>query len=66
MGACNLKLCLPIAVRYSAVRRQFGPENGEEIPVIEYQLQVKEKQDIFCQNKDTDLKLYSNYFGIGI
>lgn len=39
MGACNLKLCMPIAIRYSAVRRQFGPEEGEEIPVLEYQLQ---------------------------
>ena len=40
MAACNLKLCIPIAVRYSAVRRQFGPTDGVEIPVIEYQLQV--------------------------
>ena len=30
-----------IGVRYSAVRRQFGPENSSvELPVIEYQLQV--------------------------
>jgi hypothetical protein len=40
MCTCNLKLCTPIAIRYSAVRRQFGPQDGEEIPVIEYQLQV--------------------------
>ncbi|XP_045172714.2 peroxisomal acyl-coenzyme A oxidase 3-like [Mercenaria mercenaria] len=39
MAACNLKLALPIAIRYSAVRKQFGPEDGEEIPVLEYQLQ---------------------------
>jgi len=26
--------------RYSAVRKQFGPTPDEEIPVIEYQLQV--------------------------
>jgi len=40
-GMCvtNLKMCMTIAIRYSAVRRQFGPEGGEEIPVIEYQLQ---------------------------
>ena len=40
MSTCNLKLSVPIAVRYSAVRRQFGPTDGEEIPVLEYQLQV--------------------------
>ncbi|XP_078339044.1 peroxisomal acyl-coenzyme A oxidase 3-like [Crassostrea virginica] len=39
MCVCNLKLCMPIAIRYSAVRRQFGPKDTEEIPVIEYQLQ---------------------------
>ncbi|GFO08944.1 acyl-CoA oxidase [Plakobranchus ocellatus] len=38
MCVANLKLCLPIAIRYSAVRRQFGP-GKDEIPVIEYQLQ---------------------------
>ena len=26
--------------RYSAIRKQFGPTPDEEIPVIEYQLQV--------------------------
>ncbi|KAK3775877.1 hypothetical protein RRG08_011441 [Elysia crispata] len=38
MCVANMKLCLPIAVRYSAARRQFGP-GKEEIPVLEYQLQ---------------------------
>ncbi|XP_055957651.1 peroxisomal acyl-coenzyme A oxidase 3, partial [Patella vulgata] len=38
MAVCNLKMVITIAMRYSAVRRQFGPTE-EEIPVLEYQLQ---------------------------
>ena len=40
MSTVNLRHCITIAVRYSAARRQFGPSDGEEIPVLEYQLQV--------------------------
>nr|XP_018904171.1 PREDICTED: peroxisomal acyl-coenzyme A oxidase 3-like [Bemisia tabaci] len=29
---------VPIAVRYAATRRQFGPENKEELPILEYPL----------------------------
>ena len=29
-----------LLIRYSAVRKQFGPSSGEEVPVLEYQLQV--------------------------
>nr|XP_022912535.1 peroxisomal acyl-coenzyme A oxidase 3-like [Onthophagus taurus] len=36
--AVYLMKVLTIAIRYGAVRKQFGPENGEELPVIEYQL----------------------------
>ncbi|XP_077996443.1 peroxisomal acyl-coenzyme A oxidase 3-like [Glandiceps talaboti] len=39
IGVTNMKLCMPIAIRYSAVRRQFGPTDDKEIPVLEYQLQ---------------------------
>ncbi|XP_050545709.1 peroxisomal acyl-coenzyme A oxidase 3-like isoform X3 [Daktulosphaira vitifoliae] len=29
---------VPIAIRYTAVRKQFGPKESEELPVMEYQL----------------------------
>lgn len=37
-AVASFTLAITIAVRYSAVRKQFGP-GKEEIPVIEYQLQ---------------------------
>ena len=38
-GVVNVKKAITIAIRYSAVRKQFGPAN-DELPVIEYPLQV--------------------------
>lgn len=35
-----MSLAMVIAIRYCAVRRQFGPTDDNELPVIEYQTQV--------------------------
>jgi len=40
----NLHKAIITAIRYSAVRKQFGPTNGAELPVLEYQLQVEHKK----------------------
>ncbi|XP_077258489.1 peroxisomal acyl-coenzyme A oxidase 3 isoform X1 [Temnothorax americanus] len=40
-GICGhyMSLALTIAIRYCAVRKQFGPTENNELPVIEYQTQ---------------------------
>lgn len=32
-----------IALRYAAVRKQFGPDGEEEVPILEYQVHVNNK-----------------------
>lgn len=39
LGVAYLVKAITIAVRYSGVRRQFGPSGAEEYPIIEYELQ---------------------------
>jgi acyl-CoA oxidase len=39
-ATCFMVQALTIAVRYAAVRKQFGPKPGEEQAIIEYQLHV--------------------------
>ena len=36
MGISACKSGLTIAIRYSDKRRQFGPQNGEEVPILNY------------------------------
>ncbi|KAG8199728.1 hypothetical protein JTE90_000824 [Oedothorax gibbosus] len=38
VGIANLQMCMPIAIRYAAIRKQFGPPGGEEVPILEYQM----------------------------
>lgn len=38
--AAYITKAVPIAIRYTGVRKQFGPPDGEELPVLEYQLVV--------------------------
>ncbi len=42
-GSCFMNRALTIAIRYGAVRKQFGPTSDEEIPIIEYQAHVIKK-----------------------
>ena len=38
---CFMNMALVIATRYAAVRRQFGAEPDNEIPLLEYQSHVR-------------------------
>ncbi|GMS94115.1 hypothetical protein PENTCL1PPCAC_16290, partial [Pristionchus entomophagus] len=38
-GVQALRNAATIGIRYSAVRKQFGPANGDELPILSYPLQ---------------------------
>ena len=55
-----MNMALTIAIRYAAIRRQFGREengNGEEQPIIEYQLHV----NYIYISEAYDIILYFDY-----
>lgn len=50
ISAHYMTIAITIAVRYSAVRKQFGPTDDDELPVIEYQTQVYISGIFFMSN----------------
>lgn len=44
---CIQSLALSIAVRYGVVRQQFGPENGQEQSILDYQSHVNKIKFLF-------------------
>ena len=68
IGICRsyLSNAIIIAVRYSAVRKQFGSQDGNEFPVLEYQLQVQNNSVIFlwCLTCKIHLTWTCTYFFI--
>ena len=45
ISANFLTVAVTIALRYCYARKQFGPPDGDELPVIEYQALVSDSID---------------------
>ncbi|PSN36384.1 Peroxisomal acyl-coenzyme A oxidase 3 [Blattella germanica] len=62
IGIClsYLHKAIPITIRYSAARKQFGPEDNVEYPVLEYQLQQSRVLPHLASTYA--LKIFSDYF----
>ncbi|KAF5298166.1 hypothetical protein FQA39_LY02590 [Lamprigera yunnana] len=63
IGLCSTyaTAALTIAIRYAAIRKQFGPEGGEEIPILEYQ--SHQHRLIPYLSATYVLEMFSNYIG---
>ena len=60
-----LSKALTIAIRYAGVRKQFGPENGEELPIIEYEVHVSVQfSNIFVCKEKLPIRAQWNLFKI--
>lgn len=59
-----ITIAVPIAIRYTGVRKQFGPSNGEELPVLEYQLVVS--AILIFDSKDIKSKQFFTFINLCI
>ncbi|XP_026329439.1 peroxisomal acyl-coenzyme A oxidase 3-like isoform X2 [Hyposmocoma kahamanoa] len=62
ISANYLQKAIVIAIRYSGVRKQFGPDGGEEVPVLEYQQQQIRLLPYLAATYA--LRIFSNWFGV--
>lgn len=56
-GLSALKTGLTIAIRYADKRRQFGPENGAEVPILNYRTHQRRLMPLLAES-------YALHFGL--
>lgn len=49
-GLSAMKSGLTIAIRYGDTRRQFGPENGEEVPILNYRTHQRRLMPLLAES----------------